>query len=306
MNTTELNQAGGFYFDTYNTIMADCGDAALRGAMALCERYERLLSKTVEGSDVWRINHAGGAPTEVDEETARILRLALEMRERSRGAFNIAVGELVGLWRVTAPDARVPPAEDLRAGAERIGRGSMALEGRTFCLSEGLSIDLGGIAKGYITDRVADHLRAGGVCSALLNFGGNVVTVGRRPDGAPWRLGLQTPGGRWGQDYWAVLECCDRSLVTSGIYERGFEERGVRYHHILDPRSGWPVRNGLVSVSVLCADSMLADALSTAMFVLGPAEGASLAARCGAEYVFLTDQKQAICSPGLPITVPRE
>ncbi len=137
--------------------------------------------------------------------------------------------------------------------------------------------------------------------SALLNFGGNVVTIGRRADGEPWSVGIQTPGGKALQDYWAAIECADGTVVTSGIYERGFALRGIRYHHILDPRTGWPVQNGLLSVTVLTKSSLLADALTTALFVLGPEKGMDLAQRYGVSAVYLERSGKVIYTEGMPI-----
>jgi thiamine biosynthesis lipoprotein len=198
------------------------------------------------------------------------------------------------------------PAEDqiakALAGADLA---AIHISGQKVQLPKGVRIDLGGIAKGYICDKVAERLRECGVKSALLNFGGNVVTVGARPDGSPWRVGLQLPQGQAGKDFFAVVESVNGTVVTSGVYERGFDADGVRHHHILDPRSGYPVQNGLVSVTVTGTGSLMADGLATAAFVLGRAEGQRLAASYGYQCVFRMDDGSVGFTPGLPITVVR-
>jgi thiamine biosynthesis lipoprotein len=167
--------------------------------------------------------------------------------------------------------------------------------------SVGVQIDLGGIAKGYICDQVADFLRSRGVTSGLLNFGGNVVAIGQHPEGRPWSVALQRPDALRDTAGFAVVACEDGAVVTSGIYERGFEWEGHRYHHVLDPRSCWPVDNGLLSVSVLAADAMLADALATAILVLGTDDGFALASHYHAQLVLLNDEQQLHYSKDTPL-----
>lgn len=298
-----MNSVTAEYFDTVNTISAYCDDALLTDAMAQCERYNALLSKTVPGSDVWNINHANGEQATVSEHTVSILSLAREVAEASGGAFNIALGKLASLWRFTSGEARVPSAEEISAALENTDCTLIEVGCDWVRVPSGMQIDLGGIAKGYIADRVADYLRERGIDSALLNFGGNVVTIGNRADGKPWSVGLQTPGGATGRDFWGAVECSNGSVVTSGVYERGFDIGGVRYHHILDPRTGYPVQNRLVSVTAVGPDSLVADALTTAMFVLGIEEGAKLGERFGLEFVFLDRDGCAYKSPALRLTL---
>ena len=153
-------------------------------------------------------------------------------------------------------------------------------------LHNGAQLDLGGIAKGYIADRVAEYLRDAGVTSACINMGGNVIALGTKLDGSLWTVGIRDPNGS-PSDSAAVLELSDRAAVTSGIYERGFDLDGVRYHHLLDPNTGWPVQNGLASVTVIGEQSDLCDALSTACFVLGEENSRPLIARYGVRAIFL-------------------
>ena len=298
-----VNQVQGLYFDTVNTITAPCDRALLQAAMDRCRYYNDLLSKTVPGSDVWNCNHAQGRTTRVSGHTARILKTALEMHRDSGGAFNIALGGATALWHFTDGAAELPDPDALAEAAAHADCSRIRLEGNDVTMPPDMRIDLGGIAKGYIADRIADELRGCGVTSALLNFGGNVVTVGNRPDGTPWRIGLQTPGAERGRSFWAYVPCSDGTLVTSGVYERSFEKDGVLYHHILDPRTGWPVRNDVLTVTAAAKDSLLADAITTALFVLGPEQGFQLAQYYGVQAVYLLRGGELRYSPGLALTL---
>ena len=319
MQTVECVQ-----FDTFNTISADCDARILSEAAELCGDFDRLLSKTVEGSDVWRINHAQGTTTQVSVHTLRILACAEAVRKASGGAFNVALGRLTALWRFTDGSARIPEADDLAAAvaasdASRIhlapAPGSAArpaigehLLGDTFSPTAGsvivppeMNVDLGGIAKGYIADRVADFLRANGVRRALLNFGGNVVTVGSKGDGSQWNMGLQSPWGEHGKDIWATMEVPpDSTAVTSAAYERHFEVDGRRYHHILDPRTGLPCETDVEAVTLVGRDSMLCDALATAAFVMGSEPGYRLVGGFGVGAIVLRRDGTALSSPEIP------
>ena len=296
-----MNQVSGDYFDTFNTITAPASVELLQRAMDECIYYNKLLSKTVPGSDVWRINHNQGKPVEVSDHTRRILEMALEMNRSSDGAFNIAVGPAVALWHFTDGTAVLPDRDQLKAAIARADCSRIVLDGNTVFVPDDVEIDLGGIAKGYICDCVADYLRANGVASALLNFGGNVVTIGNRPDGKPWTIGLQRPSGERGKEFWAAVKSCDNTLVTSGIYERSFTLNGVTYHHILDPRTGWPVQNHILTVTAITKSSLLADAITTALFVLGPEKGLSLAEKYGVSAVYLRDDGKVFYDPKLDI-----
>jgi thiamine biosynthesis lipoprotein len=298
-----MQTVGGKYFDTFNTISACCEGSLLQEAMDRCSIYNALLSKTVEGSDVWRINHAGGKPVHAGNDTMTILKTAAEISDASGGAFNIAVGSVVNLWKFTSGEAKIPDEESLKASISNADYTKIRLEGDTVMVPEGMEIDLGGIAKGYIADRIADFLRERGILHAILNFGGNVVTLGGKLDGTPWTVGLQVPFGEHGQKCWAAVPCSDGSVVTSGVYERGFYSDGVWYHHIVDPRTGWPVQNGVDCVTVCAKDSLLADGLTTALFVLGPEDGMKLAERFHVQAVYLERSGKITYTAGLNFVI---
>ncbi len=293
--------AVGFYLDTVITLTAYVDDAAvLTDALAECGRYERLLSRTVEGSDVWRVNHAGGKPVEVSDDTIVLLQTARQVSEFSGGAFDVTIAPVSTLWDFTSGAAVVPDTDAIAKAAALVDytRMDVDVEGNTVTLPEGMMIDLGGIAKGYIADEVKQYLMDRGVESAVLSFGGNIVTIGLKPDGSPWKVGIQDIDRPTGE-YMLVSLSYGGSTVTSGIYERGFESDGVYYHHILDPNTGWPIQNRLASVTIFSDSSMWGDALATAAFALGPEDGMALIEEInGAEAVFISRDRSVSATSG--------
>lgn len=290
------------YFNTHNTILAYCEEDVLKRAVEHCVFFEKLLSKTISGSDIWRINHAEGECTAIDPHTRHILDTALKVSEASQGAFNIAVGAAAKLWHFTDGSRQLPDPEALERAVASIDYRQIRLSDAGVTIPTGMHLDLGGIAKGYITDRVADFLQENGVMSALLNFGGNVVSIGHKPNGKPWSIGLQKPFAPTGEAYFAAVPCVDGTIVTSAVYERGFDLDGKRYHHILDPRTGYPVQNKVVAVTLFGKDSLLADAVSTACFVLGPEKGFPLARQFGMDALYIDTEGHISFPQHLPIT----
>ncbi|MBQ9003563.1 MAG: FAD:protein FMN transferase, partial [Eggerthellaceae bacterium] len=268
----ELQERTLFVFDTVVTLSCYCTPALMDEAIARCNRFEELFSRTREGSDVWSVNHAAGAPVAVDSLTADIVEKALGYCERSGGLFDITVGAVSQLWDFKEG---VKPADDAIAEAVRhidyrgVHVADAAGGGATVRLDDpAAAIDLGGIAKGYIADDLAALFREGGCESGIINLGGNAYVIGSKPDGSPWNVGVQDPNGA-DQEVIAKISGTDLSVVTSGLYEREFTKDGVRYYHILDPATGYPVKTDLVSSSVASASSLDGDAYATWMFLLG-------------------------------------
>jgi thiamine biosynthesis lipoprotein len=239
---------------------------AIQGEIA---RIEGLLSVTDENSEVWQLNHTGSAPlAQLSSDFRSVLDTALTIAGETGGALDVTLYPVVKAWGFTTGEYQVPDEATLAALLEGVDYGALDLSGDTLTLPQGVEIDLGAVAKGYAGERCAALLREDGVTSALLNLGGNVQTVGSKPDGSPWRIGIQDPEGDT-NDSVAVVELTDRAAVTSGGYQRYFEEDGVRYWHIIDPATGAPARSGLTSVTVVGESGALCDGLSTALFVLG-------------------------------------
>lgn len=305
---TMWNTVTGQYFNTVNTISAECGRDILESTLVLCECFEGLLSKTREGSDVWRLNHAQGEWVLISAHTQRILSMALTMYETTNGAFNIAMGKAVNLWHFNDKKQRVPGREELRRALAGADCGRIEQKGDSARLPAGMEIDLGGIAKGYIADEIGAYLRECGVRRAVINLGGNILTIGSKADGTPWQIGLQYPVGDRAkrEKYWGLLHSRDNSIVTSGCYERGFWRDGTWYHHILDPRSGMPVQNRVLSVTVRTKDSFLADAVTTPLLILGEREGMELAERYGVEVVYYLKNNEIVYTRGTELMLVRE
>ncbi len=289
----------GFYLDTVITLTASTEDKQiLKDALNECGRYEKMLSRTVEGSDVWRINHAVGEPVTVSDDTIAILQCAQKISELSGGAFDVTIAPISTIWNFTSGEAVLPDGEELARAAALVDYTQLKLDGNTVTLPAGMMIDLGGIAKGYIADRVKDYIMKRGVKHAILSFGGNIVGIGVKPDGSEWKVGIQDIDKPTG-DYMLVSLNTGGSTVTSGIYERGFNLDGVRYHHLLSSETGWPVQNELASVTIFSDSSMEGDALSTAAFVLGIREGTKLIESMeGIEAVFIARDRNVTCTSG--------
>jgi thiamine biosynthesis lipoprotein len=284
--TETAHSAAGFACDTVVTVTAYAPQETVDATLRICADYEKILSKTAAGSDIDRLNRANGAPVEVQPETAALLALAVEIGTASGGAFDVSIAPASALWDFKAEEPQIPDENALLAACGRIDFHNIVIDGNTVTLKNGAEIDLGGIAKGYIADCVAAYLKRQGVTSACINMGGNVVLIGTKPDGSAWTVGVRDPNGTPEQSE-EVLALSDAAVVTSGTYERGFDLDGVRYHHILDPKTGMPVQNGLASVTVIGTRSALCDALSTACFVLGEEKSRPVLERYGVRAIFL-------------------
>lgn len=281
----------GIYFDTVISVEVwGAGQDVLDQCDEICSYYEQLLSPTIESSEVSQINAAAGAPVHVSEETAELIRIGIEYGQRSGGLFDITVAPAVNLWDFhDRSKNEIPDANSLNQAIAHIDYRNILVEGTTVTLLDPQAqIDLGGIAKGYIADQLKEFLIASKVEHALINLGGNTLAVGGRYDGSDFLIGIQKPFADSGTVL-AALSVSDLSVVSSGNYERYFRKDGVIYHHILDPRTGYPVQNELTQVTILSERSVDGDALSTTCFALGLEKGMDLIRSMdGVEAVFVT------------------
>lgn len=254
------------------------GQAGVDAARAEINRLEALLSRTRPDSAISALNGAGaGNPVTLDGETFALLALAQDVSEATGGAFDVTVAPVMDAWGWTGGERRVPPPEELAALLPLVGAQDLELnpEASSARLARaGMKADLGGIAKGYAAGRAGEAVQAAGVTCAMLDLGGNITVIGNNPEGIPWRVAVKDPAHPG--DYLCVLSLTDCTVSTSGGYERFFEADGVTYHHILDPKTGYPAASGLRSVSVVSENAALADALSTACFVLGAEDALAL------------------------------
>lgn len=255
-----------FAMDTVMTLrLYEGGDEnTLDQAEARVRELEAQWSVTEENSEICALNRGGRA--ELSPETAELLGAALDMCRRTDGALDISTYPVLRAWGFTTGEYSVPGGEAIAALLPLVDYGRVALEAGAAALPPGMEIDLGSVAKGCTGDALAALLKQGGAASALLDLGGNIQAVGSKPDGSPWRVAVRDPAGDGSV---GVVEVVDQAVVTSGGYERYFEEDGVRYWHIIDPATGWPARSGLTSVTVVGESGLLCDGLSTALFVMG-------------------------------------
>lgn len=297
----------GFYFDTVITITlyGDSSEEAFNECFDLAEKYEDLLSATVEGSDIWNINHSNGAPVPVSDETIALLEKSLAYSKATNGAFDITIGKLSSLWDFKSDRKEIPPESKIRSALSTVGYENIQINGAEVSLKNpDTAIDLGGIAKGYIADRMKEALNGQGITEGIINLGGNILTIGPKASGDPYRIGIQKPFANTGVAT-ATVEITDNSLVSSGVYERYFEADGKIYHHILNPATGYPFENGLLGVTIVTPSSADADALSTSCFALGLEDGMDLIEHTeDAEAVFITEDGTCHLSSGMGEKIP--
>jgi len=256
-----------FAMDTIMTFTA-CGphgEAAVSAAMREVQRLDALLSTGDANSEISQLNAAGGGA--VSEDTRQLLSAAQSVREETHQCFDCTIYPLMELWGFPTGEYHVPTDKELAETLSLVDGSKVVLDGNDVTLGEGQKIDLGGIAKGYASARIMDIYREQGVRAGMVSLGGNVQTLGEKPDGTAWRIAVRDPEGV--EPYLGVLSVRDRAVVTSGGYERYFEQDGKTYIHILDPHTGRPAESDLLSVTVISADGTAADALSTALFVMG-------------------------------------
>lgn len=256
-----------FLFDTVIQISALCVPELMDRISERCQFFEDRFSRTKEGSDIWNINQAHGAPVEVCEETARCIEASLAYSEASDGLFDISIGAVSSLWDFV--EGIKPDDDAIKEAVKHVGYRTISVDGTTVTLTDpDAMLDLGGIAKGFITDDLVSMLREAGCKSAMLSLGGNVYVLGESFRGDDWNVGVQDPNGT-ANDVIASIPARDKSLVTSGLYERSFTVGDVLYYHILDPRTGYPVKTDLASASIVSDSSTDGDAYSTTLFLMG-------------------------------------
>ncbi len=273
---------------------------AVKKAFAEIKRIEKMMSEWEKGSELAQINrNAGRKAVKVSQEMLEIITKSVQFSRISRGAFDISWAALAELWDFNREKPVVPQKEKVAESVKLIDYQKIAVDreiSTVFLRVEGMRIGLGGIAKGYAVDRAIQALQQEGIKDAIVNAGGDLRVIGKK-DGQPWRVGVQDPRERG--KILGVLEITDTSLASSGDYERYFIKDGIRYHHLLNPKTGFPAQ-GCRSVTVICSSALRADALSTAVFVLGPAAGLKLIEELsGVEALIIDQEGKMIMSKGM-------
>lgn len=292
-----------FILNTIVTItLYDSDDASIiDDAFEECRKYENIFSRTIASSEISRLNSrpADENTFTVSEDVRALLEKGLYYSDISAGAFDITVEPITSLWDFAAPSPALPDPEAIQAALAAVDYSRVSLDGSTLTFSSSdTRLDLGAIAKGYIADRLKEYLKGRGVSSALINLGGNVLCVGSKPDSSPFKIGVQKPFENRNETI-ATMGISDLSVVSSGVYERHFVLEGTNYHHLLDPKTGYPYDNGLISVTIISQDSVDGDGLSTTCFALGLEKGLELVNSLDNTYgIFITDDYELHYSDG--------
>lgn len=278
-------------------------DETLEQAFNILDEIENKMSVNIETSEVSQINrNAGINSVKVSEDTFHVIDKGKYYSDISNGNFDISIGPLVELWGIGTDEAQIPSQSQLDETLDKIDYNKVILDSKDNSVKlaeEGMMIDLGGIAKGFAADKIAEFLKSQGINSAIINLGGNVNALGESPNSGWWRIGIQDPIEARG-NHLGILKVKDKSVVSSGVYERYFIQDEKRYHHILSPFTGYPVENSLLSVSIISDKSIDGDGLSTAVFALGLEEGYKLVSSLdGIEAIFIDSYKNIYITPGL-------
>lgn len=260
-----------FAMDTYMTLTA-YGDNAQNGLDAAVDeinKIEQLVSTGIDSSEISQINKNGKGS--VSEDTGYLIQRSKDIYDSTNGVFDITVYPIMKAWGFPTEKYRVPGKDELKKLRSRMGADSVLYDKKKKEVTldkEGMEIDLGGIAKGYTSSKVMDIFKENGISSAVISLGGNVQVLNGKPDGSDWRVAVENPADTG--SYIGVLSIKNKAVITSGGYERYFEQDGKTYHHIIDPSTGYPANNGLSSVTIVSDDGTLADGLSTSLFIMGP------------------------------------
>lgn len=270
----------GFFFDTiieisiYDSLTNEDSEKILSECLSLCEKYENLFSKTISGSDVYRINHESTIPVKVDSETISLVEYAVNTARLSSGLVDPTVGSLTSLWNIASDDFSLPSDPEISQALSCVDYRQITIDSEKQTITLGnpdAAIDLGFVAKGYIADRLRDYLESRDVKSALINLGGNILTLGNKPDGSDFKIGIKNPKDPGGAPITSVC-VKGKSVVSSGAYERNVTIDGITYHHILSTKNGYPAESDLSGVTIISENSIDGDALSTLLFILGKDE----------------------------------
>lgn len=294
-----------FVFGTVCTVnLYDAGTREIQDEIfSRLRELESILSANRDDTNIAAINReAGIAPVKAAPETLQILKTALLFYDKTDGAFDPTIGPLVKLWNIGTDSAAVPSPEAIKTAVSLVNGKNVKIDeaaGTVFLAEKGMRLDLGAIAKGYAADEAARIISSHGITRAIIDLGGNIYAMGEKAPKKPWSIGIRDPEETRGQPILS-LPVGNMSVVTSGVYERFFEVNGVRYHHILDPKTGYPADTDLVSVTIVTPVSIDADALSTSTFLLGTEKGMQLIAEVPAtDAIFINAKREVRITPGL-------
>lgn len=268
----------GFFLDTLVDIkIFDSNDPKIiQDCFSILKDIENTMSRHNPDTELSKVNSQSGKSfVKVSKDTFYVVEKGLEYHKFSDGLLDLSIGPIASLWNIGTKDARVPDALEIKSNLSLVNSNNIILDKKNSQImlkKEGMILDLGAIAKGFAGDKITDYLKSKGIKHAILNLGGNVVTLGTKIDNNNWKVAIQNPFDSRGS-YLATVDVNNKHVVTSGIYERYLEKNGKRYHHILNPFTGYPQENDVASISVIADKGIDADALSTSLFMMGPKEG---------------------------------
>ena len=303
-NTSPLKRTELLMGTTVSVTLFDHQDEAiLDDAFSLVKELENELSLNKESTLLTELNASSGiAPFKVNDTLFDIVQKGVYYSELTHGSFDLSVGPIVKLWSIGLPEARVPSQAEIDAALPLIGYKNIILdeaESTIYLKKPNMQLDLGGIAKGYTADALADLLSSKGVEHALIDLGGNIYTLGTKVDGSLWKVGIQDPFESRNNTV-GYISVANQSIVTSGIYERYLEADGKKYHHILDPSTGYPFDNDLAGITIISDKSVDGDALSTSVFSKGLQEGIDFVHSLpGIDAIFITKDSKVYITDGL-------
>ncbi|MCH5210356.1 MAG: FAD:protein FMN transferase [Oscillospiraceae bacterium] len=259
-------------------------------------RLDTELSRSNENGDIFPLNKNGTG--DVSDETAYLINTAIEICNSTDGAFDITIAPVMDSWGFFGQNYRVPDENELREQLKKVNYKNIEIKDNNITLKDNAMLDLGGIAKGYASDKLTEIFKDNNIKSALISFGSAIQAIGKKPDGSRWLIGIADPKNS--DNYIATLDLMDKCIATSGSYEQVFKENGQIYHHIIDPKTGYPANNGLASVSIICDNAAKADALSTALFVMGMEKAIEYYRDNGDfDVVFITDDNKIYYTSGI-------
>lgn len=287
-------------------VYGDRGNETVQAAVEEVQRLEKLLDRTDPDSEIGLLNRVSGQTAEVGEEVCRLIETAGDYSSATDGAFDITIAPVVSAWGFTEAEYKVPSPAELEELMACVGMEHVAMTKDTVTLDEGTQIDLGAIAKGYASDCLAEIFAEYEVERGWASLGGNVLASGTRPDGTPWKVGIQDPKYPTQESFVGLVGLENAYAVTSGGYQRFFEEGGETYHHIIDPSTGRPAESGLTSVTVIASsktpgNGTMCDALSTALFVMGEQKAIEFWRESGLDFelVLVTDDDRVLVTGGI-------
>lgn len=296
---TSKETAELFAMDTVMNLTAYGNNAkqAIDAASDEISRLDGIFSISSNIGDIKAVNDTGSGS--VSDDTAALINRALEISKDTDGLFDCTIAPVMEAWGFTTKNYRIPEAAELETLLASVDYTQINLNGSTLSLPENMQIDLGAIAKGFTSNRIMEIFSENNVSSGIISLGGNVQALGSKPDGSPWRIAIQDPENT--DDTFAILSIENKAVITSGGYQRYFEKDGKKYHHIIDPRTGYPADSGLISVTIVSSDGTLADALSTALFIMGKEQASDYWKEHKSDFdaVFMTENGNVYITQGL-------